>query len=78
MDQLYQIDCFPKWKHEYVTQILAMNNQQLYEEMLGQSFPDDHDNCFTKKGEWCFKKAKILFERRMIEAGFINQKVTDE
>ncbi len=65
----------PQWQQEYACEVKLMDNQTLLQRTLWDAVGDDYDGCFTTKGLWKFKFLLEEVNVRLMNAGFINERV---
>jgi len=56
-----------KWQEEYMNWLNEATNEEILDDYSYYVAGDDYDGCFTKQGEWKFKKVNEEFCKRLIK-----------
>ena len=66
-----------KKQGEYLNSILNMDNDQLFNEVLGVNQPNDYDGCFTEWGEVIKNAVNEEMVIRLKKINFLSNKYTE-
>lgn len=59
------------YKKRYIKELLAMDNDALFEECLSEQVPDDYDGFFTDQGWFRASISKEILVDRLKESNFL-------
>ena len=53
------------WQIDYLTRLYNLDDNELFDELMEATQPDDYDGAFTKRARWRLIVAESIFRERM-------------
>ena len=66
----------PQWQQEYACQVKLWDNDTLLQELIDAGEGDDYNGSFTATGTWKFKFLVEEVSVRLMNAGWLNERVS--